>query len=505
MANRNIRRVFYWPVLLPLLLLLVAFSAEQRDTESQLDHDLPDIIPVAVLDLQPQADISRDTSSTLTETLRSVMMNSGRFAVMDRGAMLERLVDAKVEQSMFLINADMLHEYGKAIDVPYIMTGTVSSVDNKYTLAMLFFDVEQRKIRATVDTSRVCLVSELPFLAKQAVLDLLLLLDGKGLTPVPSPSPTWSPVTTRTPVPTETPTPTPVTAWYKKWYTWGLGSLAMVAVIIDQSRPGSGSDGPTLTPTATLSPTTTPTPRRKMTMTPTRTPTFTPTPTFGCDPNTWEAYISDYQAELKLYMNCFESQNQYNVKPDNMVSWYESATLCLEQGNGKRLCRIDEWQLACRGRAGNYYPYGNTYDPNICHTEQDPDVGPFPCGSKGDCVSAFGIYDMSGNVSEWSATEVMNYAGSGRSHYKLGGDWASTGVYGCYDEKEWEDINFNKWTGYRCCRDVDKQISDTPESHPEKKILVDYQNSGKKPPRQVRQPSREINQNPEPYPPVNQN
>ena len=110
--------------------------------------------------------------------------------------------------------------------------------------------------------------------------------------------------------------------------------------------------------------------------------------------------IQCFYGNIKFYINCYESQNQKLAKPDNSVTWYEAANRCLEQGNGRRLCSLNEWQLACGGWDGYDYPYGNDYDPDKCRTEEDQNAGPFRSGYRQYCVSSFGVYDMSVNVSE---------------------------------------------------------------------------------------------------------
>lgn len=67
---------------------------------------------------------------------------------------------------------------------------------------------------------------------------------------------------------------------------------------------------------------------------------------------------------------------------------------------GKRLCTRVQWQAACRGPDNFNYPYGDSYQDNICNGNRDA-VG--ITGEFDDCESGYlGIFDMSGNACEWT-------------------------------------------------------------------------------------------------------
>lgn len=85
------------------------------------------------------------------------------------------------------------------------------------------------------------------------------------------------------------------------------------------------------------------------------------------------------------------------------VTQGEAAAAC--EAAGKRLCERSEWEAACQGPSGNEFPYGDTYDPEACNGADHQEDALVPTGSMTDCEGGVaGLYDMSGNVSEWTAT-----------------------------------------------------------------------------------------------------
>jgi formylglycine-generating enzyme required for sulfatase activity len=74
-------------------------------------------------------------------------------------------------------------------------------------------------------------------------------------------------------------------------------------------------------------------------------------------------------------------------------------------------------------------------------------------GEKAECRSYFGLYDMSGNLQEWTDTRASE---NGRFNYVTGGFWNS-GIKSSCRERRYSYFSQNKHNpvGFRCCKDIE--------------------------------------------------
>lgn len=145
----------------------------------------------------------------------------------------------------------------------------------------------------------------------------------------------------------------------------------------------------------------------------------------------------------------FEYPNRRGVVPQVKVSWLEAKRSC--EKLHKRLCSETEWEKACKGPGQLRFPYGNAFDANACGTEDaaGKDRALSSAGRYSRCRSGYGVYDLSGNAAEWTASA---YGGGGK--VVKGGafnkqDYAAR----CSARKNAGASNRSAEVGFRCCAD----------------------------------------------------
>ncbi len=149
----------------------------------------------------------------------------------------------------------------------------------------------------------------------------------------------------------------------------------------------------------------------------------------------------------------YEWPNKKGTIPVSYISLYQAMDSCYSVG--KRLCTSEEWMLACSGPHTWSYPYGQTYESYACATH-DKKVS--ISGSRPECRSFFGVYDMSGNLLEWTSTRA---AANRNFYYVMGGFWESGPQSGCSEKRySYFPENQHNPVGFRCCSDLPGQFGD---------------------------------------------
>jgi len=145
-------------------------------------------------------------------------------------------------------------------------------------------------------------------------------------------------------------------------------------------------------------------------------------------------------------VDAYEFPNKHGEKPRNMVSHEAASRQC--ENAGKRLCSVEEWQAACKGNSNSRYPYGNTYNQKRCATDLRTAKEPNRSGFAQHCRSYFGMYDMSGNLWEWTSTPAQRDG----LFLVAGGAWNTQNASSCTETKfSFYPQNEYPFVGFRCC------------------------------------------------------
>ncbi len=168
------------------------------------------------------------------------------------------------------------------------------------------------------------------------------------------------------------------------------------------------------------------------------------------------------------------AQSRAGVVPQGYISAAQASQACAAAG--KRLCQPVEWRAACGGSEGTAYPYGPRHVDGKCHDtgvapmlilhmdEMKRGWGPAELndprsnqlegsvartGAYPGCVNDYGVYDMVGNLDEWTADPHGTFQG---------GFWLDTQQHGeaCAYRTIAHDYGYHDYsTGFRCCRAPD--------------------------------------------------
>ena len=163
------------------------------------------------------------------------------------------------------------------------------------------------------------------------------------------------------------------------------------------------------------------------------------------------------------------------VIPQAHISKEQAETAC--KNAGKRLCTDEEWNTACKGKKPTTYPYGDDRKAGRCNDAgvssfnhyYGQEGGPAPqsaftwanmnderlnqlkgtvakTGSFAKCKNSYQVYDMVGNLHEWTAASNGTFRGGYYLDTKINGE-------GCNYKTTAHGAKYHDYsTGFRCCK-----------------------------------------------------
>ncbi len=161
--------------------------------------------------------------------------------------------------------------------------------------------------------------------------------------------------------------------------------------------------------------------------------------------------------------------------PQAYISRNQAEEACLNAG--KRLCSDDEWIGACRGKKPTTYPYGEDHVAGRCNDKgvssfnalyglngnppaqeaysfenmNNPQLNQMngtlaKSGAHKKCKSSYGVYDMVGNLHEWTASKGGTFRGGYYLDVHINGE-------GCEYKTTAHNGRYHDYsTGFRCCK-----------------------------------------------------
>jgi formylglycine-generating enzyme required for sulfatase activity len=129
-------------------------------------------------------------------------------------------------------------------------------------------------------------------------------------------------------------------------------------------------------------------------------------PAPAIDEAAWKAqgFQQDYATQVARFV--WKDNRPPDGREDHpvvLVTHDEATRYCAWRGN-RRLPTAAEFEKAARGEQGLAYPWGNAYEASKLNSAVAGPGDTTPVGTYVEGASAFGVFDVAGNVFQWTST-----------------------------------------------------------------------------------------------------
>lgn len=148
-------------------------------------------------------------------------------------------------------------------------------------------------------------------------------------------------------------------------------------------------------------------------------------------------YLSDYYIDqyhvTNFYYQTFVNETHHAPPPNwiegrfqkgqgnhpvSFVDWFDAAAYC--NWTGKRLPTEAEWEKAARGSDGRMFPWGPHYLKGHANVQQEGIKSTTAVNLYPEGKSPYGLYDMAGNLFQWTSDWFLPYPGNTIPHPNFG-------------------------------------------------------------------------------------
>ncbi|MBL6980339.1 MAG: SUMF1/EgtB/PvdO family nonheme iron enzyme, partial [Anaerolineales bacterium] len=190
----------------------------------------------------------------------------------------------------------------------------------------------------------------------------------------------------------------------------------------------------------------------------------------------WLDVSSRAEGHLHQVEGVWKPDDGYDDHPTVEVTWFGAKAYC--DWRDARLPTEAEWEIAARGDNERQYPWGDEIDCDhanyqLCGIDETVPIDLYPQGA-----SPYGVYNLAGNASEWTADwygaypteKVVNPQGPVSSNQNArvvrGGSWYSTNMFlgTYYRNSEFGPLSSFPNLGFRCADSPPSQDNGVAET-----------------------------------------